>query len=217
MSNCKFCNSEVSNEECVSLATVRPVIFEIIKKDYPDITRSDTICINDLNQYRYGYVESIIKNGKDMSHIQKSVSKSILNNEVVAEEPFEKLTFGQKVSDKMASFGGSWKFILSFASILIGWIIINIIVLVEKPFDPYPFILLNLVLSCLAAIQAPVIMMSQNRQEVKDRTRATNDYKVNLKSELELRQLHQKIDNLMSTQWDQMNEILDILKEIKDK
>ena len=109
----------------------------------------------------------------------------------------EKLTFGQQVSDKIADVAGSWTFILTFMFLLIVWISLNYWVLVNKPFDPYPFILLNLILSCIAAIQAPVIMMSQNRQEEKDRERAKKDYKINLKSELEIRELHEKIDHLI--------------------
>jgi uncharacterized membrane protein len=102
-----------------------------------------------------------------------------------------KLKFGDKIADKMAEFAGSWVFIISFMTVLFSWILINILLL-KKAFDPYPFILLNLILSCIAAMQAPVIMMSQNRQEQKDRLRAENDYKVNLKSELIVEDLHVK-------------------------
>ncbi len=105
-------------------------------------------------------------------------------------------SFGQKASDKMAAFAGSWTFIISFTLVLIGWIIINALVL-TRAFDPYPFVLLNLVLSCVAAIQAPLIMMSQKRQEEKDRQRAENDYKVNLKSEIILEDLHRKLDAIL--------------------
>jgi uncharacterized membrane protein len=106
-------------------------------------------------------------------------------------------TFGERVADRVAAFGGSWRFIISFGIVLLGWILINSVWLIRTPpFDPYPFILLNLVLSCLAALQAPVIMMSQNRQEAKDRQRAQNDYLINLKAELEIRSLHQKLDAL---------------------
>jgi uncharacterized membrane protein len=101
------------------------------------------------------------------------------------------------VADKVASFGGSWTFIISFIIFLLIWIAFNAFWLANKGFDPYPFILLNLILSCIAALQAPVIMMSQNRQEEKDRERAKKDYKINLKSELEIRELHEKIDHLI--------------------
>ena len=127
-------------------------------------------------------------------------------------------SFGERLSDKLASFGGSWTFLILFGSILLAWITLNSIALLAKPFDPYPYILLNLVLSCLAAIQAPVIMMSQNRQEDKDRLRSQHDYQVNLKAELEIRHLHEKIDHLLSRQWERLVEIqqiqIDLMSEI---
>ena len=134
------------------------------------------------------------------------------------DEADETMTFGQRLADRVASFGGSWPFILMFAGVLIVWITINSVSLFSKPFDPFPFILLNLVLSCLAAIQAPIIMMSQNRQNEKDRLKAYNDYRVNLKAELEIRHLHSKIDLLLTHQWQRLLEIqqvqTDLLEEI---
>lgn len=122
----------------------------------------------------------------------------IVNN--LKNPPQEILSRGQKISDKVARFGGSWKFIIVFASILFVWILFNVLAITALRFDPYPFILMNLVLSCIAALQAPVIMMSQNRQEEKDRMRAENDYMVNLKAELEVRSLHEKMDLLLEEQ-----------------
>lgn len=117
------------------------------------------------------------------------------------------LTVGQRVADRVAAFGGSWTFILIFMGVLIGWIILNGVLLVTKPFDPYPFILLNLFLSMLAALQAPIIMMSQNRQAVKDRLNAEHDYEVNLKAELEIEQLHVKLDELREQRWAELVEM----------
>lgn len=114
----------------------------------------------------------------------------------------ERLTFGQKISDKVASFGGSWNFIILFGVILFLWICFNVIAIKQWQFDPFPFILMNLILSCIAALQAPIIMMSQNRQEEKDRIRSENDYLINLKSEMQIRSLHQKIDLLLEKQMD---------------
>lgn len=111
----------------------------------------------------------------------------------------EKYTFGQKAADAIAKFAGSWAFIFSFVGVLAAWMVINII-LAAKAFDPYPFILLNLVLSCVAAIQAPLIMMSQNRQEEKDRRRAENDYKVNLKTEIMIEDIHGKMNRILARQ-----------------
>jgi uncharacterized membrane protein len=128
---------------------------------------------------------------------------------------------GDRISDKVASFGGSWKFIISFSIIILVWISVNGMVLLLKPFDPFPFILLNLILSCVAAMQAPIIMMSQNRQEKKDRNRSENDYKINLKSEIEIRTLHEKVDHLLLDQWSKMMKIqevqLEILEEIRTR
>lgn len=139
-----------------------------------------------------------------------------------SQAPAENLTVGQKISDKIARFGGSWSFIISFLIILIAWITYNSIASKEA-FDPYPFILMNLVLSCIAALQAPIIMMSQNRTEEKDRKRAENDYMVNLKAELEIRSLHSKIDllieeqlkTLYDSQMQQLQHLQDITEEIQ--
>ncbi|HRX92163.1 MAG TPA: DUF1003 domain-containing protein [Candidatus Izemoplasmatales bacterium] len=123
-----------------------------------------------------------------------------------------RLTVGQKVSDKVADWAGSWAFIISFVAILIAWIVINGIFLASGAFDPYPFILLNLILSCVAALQAPIIMMSQNRQDAKDRLRSENDYKVNLKAEIILEDLHKKIDTLLINQNDLKKQIAELKK-----
>lgn len=130
----------------------------------------------------------------------------------------KKRTFGEVVADKIADFGGSWTFILIFVSVMMIWMTFNVVSTKELQFDAYPFILLNLVLSCLAALQAPIIMMSQNRQEEKDRAQSENDYVVNLKAELEVRELHIKIDQLLRNQWGRMMEVqryqVDLLTEV---
>jgi uncharacterized membrane protein len=129
----------------------------------------------------------------------------------------KKLTFGERLSDRIASFGGSWRFIILFGAVLLVWIALNAVFLVNRGFDPYPFILLNLILSCLAAIQAPIIMMSQNRAEARDRLRAENDYKINLKAELEIRHLHEKIDHLLRRQYNRLFEIQQIQIELLEE
>ena len=130
--------------------------------------------------------------------------KLLLQN--ISQPPDEQLTLGQRLADRVARFGGSWKFITWFGAVLCIWIIINLLLKGRHRFDPYPFILLNLLLSCLAAIQAPVIMMSQNRQEEKDRQRNENDYMVNLKAEIEIKTLHQKMDLLIQEQFKKLIE-----------
>jgi uncharacterized membrane protein len=128
-------------------------------------------------------------------------------------------SFGLRLADRVASFGGSWTFIIIFVTVLLAWIAINTVVLLKKPFDPFPYILLNLILSCIAAIQAPVILMSQNRQEGKDRLKAEHDYRVNLKAEFEIRSLHEKIDHMLVHQWQRLMEIqqvqTDLLSELR--
>jgi len=135
--------------------------------------------------------------------------------------PAEVLSPGQNISDKVARFGGSWKFITAFGIILTIWIAFNVLAVINYRFDPYPFILMNLILSCIAALQAPVIMMSQNRKEEKDRMRSENDYLVNLKAEMQIRSLHQKIDVLLEEQiktlFETQQQQFLMLKEIKDK
>src|SRR5690606_617876 len=161
--------------------------------------------------------------------IDKDVMEAFQNNSILSEniqdELESELTFGQRLADKVAAFGGSWAFIVTFFSFIVIWITINILFLATRPFDPYPFILLNLILSCLAAIQAPIIMMSQNRQEQKDRETSQRDYKINLKAELEIKLLSEKIDHLLVYQNKKLLEIQeiqtdyleDIMKELKRK
>lgn len=157
--------------------------------------------------------------------VERSIEEQNLLMQNLDNPPIESLTFGQRISDKVARFGGSWKFIIVFSAILFVWICFNVLAIKSLQFDPYPFILMNLVLSCIAALQAPIIMMSQNRQEEKDRERAKKDYMINLKSELEIRILHEKIDHLILHQQQELIEIQklqvdmmnDILKKMEGK
>jgi uncharacterized membrane protein len=150
-------------------------------------------------------IKNLAKSGKEqLSKLQEIVQKSIEEEKLVVDnllnEPKEVMTRGQSISDKVARFGGSWSFIISFSVILFVWIVYNSFSSELNQFDPYPFILMNLVLSTIAALQAPVIMMSQNRKEERDRKRNENDYMVNLKAELQVRSLHQKIDLMQKEQ-----------------
>jgi len=163
----------------------------------------------------------LAKEKGQLSKLDREVITSMVEHDPlvkdVEEEIQEKLTIGQKLADKIAEFGGSWTFIIIFFTLLLIWVAINSYVLLAKPFDPFPYILLNLFLSCLAAIQAPIIMMSQNRKEEKDRLRSENDYKVNLKAELEIRHLHEKMDNLVQKQWQRLIEIQKIQMDLLDE
>lgn len=147
-------------------------------------------------------VKKILDNDQDLkaSNIDEKLIHELISGKIsknINETQDETLTVGQRTADKIAAFGGSWPFIIIFGIILFGWIALNTVILMKKAFDPYPFVFLNLVLSCLAAVQAPVIMMAQNRQTEKDRLTAANDYLVNLKSEIIIEDLHKKIDVLM--------------------
>lgn len=152
---------------------------------------------NEIDQLLSGQSASLKKLHKIVKETLKS-EELIINN--LLHPPDEALSKGQKISDKVAKFGGSWKFIITFLLILTVWIVFNVLALQKNQFDPFPFILMNLILSCMAALQAPVIMMSQNRQNDKDRVRSENDYLINLKAELEIRSLHQKMDLLLEEQ-----------------
>jgi uncharacterized membrane protein len=170
----------------------------------------------DIKKLLYSESEQLIK-------LQNIVKKTIEDENLIIENllnpPKDILTNGQEISDKVARFGGSWSFIISFFIILISWIVYNSLSSKANTFDPYPFILMNLILSCIAALQAPIIMMSQNRQEEKDRKRNENDYLINLKAELEIRSLNQKIDLLLEDQikmlFDSQAKQIEILKKIE--
>lgn len=216
---CQVCGKKFPAKNLLRANIVRPSVVKIIEKNHPGWIPDGFICENDLNHFRSEYVYSLVEEEKgELSNLEKEVVDSIAHHEILAtqiEQEYEaNLTFGQKLSDKLARFGGSWTFILCFASFLFAWVIINSLVLLKKPFDPYPYILLNLFLSCLAALQAPIIMMSQKRQEEKDRARSTHDYQVNLKAELEVRHLHEKIDHLLSKQWERLVNIQEIQLEL---
>jgi uncharacterized membrane protein len=185
--------------------TVRPLVVELIRKTCPEWGPEQPICFSCMSRSRTEYVARVLEEQRaDRSQIDAEVRRSLREQEALAIDVNEwfdsQLTYGQRLADRVAEFGGSWGFIIGFGVILVGWIAVNTMALLRQPFDPYPYILLNLVLSCLAAVQAPVIMMSQNRQEAKDRLHAEHDYQVNLKAELEIRQLHWKLDQLLTHQ-----------------
>ncbi|TWU26766.1 hypothetical protein Pla52o_06210 [Novipirellula galeiformis] len=223
---CSICKKKFPLAEVTPSRLVRPAMAALIVADHPDWDRDSYGCHNDLNHYRSLYMQDILTAEKgELSSLEKEVLDSLREHDILTqnlnETVDEEATLGQRLADRVATFGGSWTFILFFASVLIVWITINSIALLSKPFDPFPFILLNLVLSCLAAIQAPVIMMSQNRQEAKDRLRSENDYRVNLKAELEIRHLHSKLDLLLTHQWQRLLEIQQVqtglLEELENK
>ncbi|SYZ72961.1 conserved hypothetical protein [Candidatus Zixiibacteriota bacterium] len=218
---CISCHKQKDRNDTRPLEILSTSVAELIKKEHPDWSSHDYICLSCLNKYRAEYVEDVLRDEKgELTNLEQSVLESLREHEVLSKDinlEFDsKLTAGQRLADKIADFGGSWGFITSFMLVLIIWIIINSSALFGRHYDPYPFILLNLILSCLAAIQAPVIMMSQNRQESKDRLRAEHDYQVNLKAELEIRHINAKIDQLISHQWQRLLEIQKIQMELME-
>jgi len=212
---CAISGIEYPPDELYRGSALRKSLLELIRKDYPNFNSDSYISFEELNKFRKKYLELLIEEEVgELSNLENEVVNSISRNKLISDnievELDRKLTFGERLSDRIANFGGSWTFIIIFFIILFIWIAINIFLLVSKPFDPYPFILLNLILSCLAAIQAPIIMMSQNRKEARDRLRSENDYKINLKAELEIRVIHEKLDHLVAHQNQKMLEIQEI-------
>jgi uncharacterized membrane protein len=219
---CQICKKPKRMSEVVPAELVSEPVVEIIRKTYPNWSNNGFICIPDLNDFRAKYVKELIESEKgEFSDPEKQVVKSIREEEILAKNvnlEFEKgLTLGQRLADGLSDFAGSWRFIIGFVIVLIIWISVNVVVLVSNAFDPYPFILLNLVLSCLAAMQAPIILMSQNRQEQKDRLRAEADYRTNLKAELEIRHLHEKLNHLIRNQWQRLLEIQEVQTELMEE
>ena len=219
---CQICKKRKRLSEVIPAGSVQEHLVETIRKTHPDWYSGGFVCIPDLNQFRAKYVKDILEKDKgELSTLEEQVVRSLKEQETLSKntniEFDQQLTPGQRLADKVAESAGSWKFIIIFVCILVLWIAINSVVLIWKPFDPYPFILLNLVLSCIAAIQGPVIMMSQNRQEAKDRLRAEHDYMVNLKAELEIRNLHEKMDHYLTNQWQRLLEIQEVQTELMEE
>ncbi len=223
---CQICQVAKSPDAGTMGENIRPSLAEYIRSRRPGWDSHQFVCFDDLAVFRREYVTHALQDELgELSALDNEVIESLQAHEIVSQhighEFDKKLTFGERLSDQIAEFGGSWRFIIFFGAVLVAWIALNAVVLSERGFDPYPFILLNLILSCLAAIQAPVIMMSQNRAELRDRLRAENDYKVNLKAELEIRHLHEKVDHLLRRQYQRLFEIqqiqIELLEELAQK
>ena len=206
---CSLCGAQVEGRTLASPQKLENRILDLIKQDRPEWEAKRGICVNCLEQYRAKkFVSYLEAEYQKLSEIEHSVVSKITRrgrvSRVVHQDMDATMTFGERVADKVAQFGGSWRFIGLFGGILVVWMVVNAWVLAARPFDPYPFILLNLVLSTLAALQAPVIMMSQNRQAHKDRMQANQEYEINLMAEIEIRDLHDKLDSLRFKQWHEL-------------
>lgn len=221
---CQICGKKFSTKNLFHCSLIKNGILSEIKQHHPNWDGSGYICEQDLDNFRANYIKNLILEEQGaLSRLDEEVIQSYRDQELVTEninkQVLEEMTFGEKIADRVASFGGSWTFLFSFFIVIVFWIILNILFLSRKAFDPYPFILLNLILSCLAAVQAPVIMMSQNRQAKKDKIKSDYEYMINLKAELEIKHINSKIDQLMREQWKRMLDIqniqIDLMEEIK--
>ncbi len=214
--SCQVCGRTTSLRRAI---VVRPAVASLIQQEVQRWDETGWICLEDLQRFQHKYVERLLEDEKgEITQLEQEVLESLRDQEILSQNPETEfdagLTLGQRAADRIAKFGGSWIFIALFGLVMFCWMLLNSYVLAARPFDPYPYILLNLALSCLAAIQAPVIMMSQRRQEARDRKRSLRDYQVNLKAELEIRHLHQKIDHLLSRQWERLVEIQEVQMEL---
>jgi uncharacterized membrane protein len=209
---CSISGRRFPHADLTPLEGLRPSLLERIRLDHPELGADALISREELARYRALYLEELLRDERgELTELDREVAESIARHETLSENidaEFEvRRTLGERISDQLANFGGSWIFILLFMVALAAWIAFNQVAAEPAQFDPFPYILLNLILSCVAALQAPIIMMSQKRQEARDRLRAESDYRVNLKAELEIRHLHEKIDYLMSRQWQRLAEI----------
>lgn len=217
---CALTGHIVSARDGVRLDMLRPAMADHIRSMHPDLPEDAYISRAALAKERAAYIAATLQAERgDLSQLDHDVIESLAANDILTENVEEEIesgrTFGERAADAIASFGGSWTFIISFVIFINLWMALNVAGALGA-FDPFPFILLNLVLSCVAALQAPVIMMSQKRQEAKDRRRSENDYRVNLKAELEIRHLHEKIDHMLTRQWERLAEIQSIQIELME-
>jgi uncharacterized membrane protein len=221
---CVLCGRAFPPSELMPSELIRPAYAALALPATPTLGPGALVCREDLDRLRSEYVERVLAEDKgELSELEHEVVRSIREQDLLTENinaEFEKeLTLGERAADRVAAFGGSWTFLAIFALAIVFWVALNARLVLATPFDPFPYILLNLILSCLAAVQAPVIMMSQNRQEAKDRLRSEHDYRVDLKAELEVRHLNAKLDFLLNRQWQRLLEVqqlqTDMLKELR--
>ena len=216
---CQVSGKELPLSEAVPVDLIRDSLIPTLKQGCPNLDSSGYISMDELNKARIKHAQDLTTDeSSELRDLKQQVAESLLQQDTItknSEKEFDaRATRGERIADKVAAFGGSWKFIGIFAFVLVVWMAGNTAVIMSKPFDPYPYIFLNLVLSCLAAIQAPVIMMSQNRSEARDRMRGENDYKTNLKAELEVQMINEKIDKLINDQWTHLLEIQQMQMEM---
>jgi uncharacterized membrane protein len=224
---CALCGKRHPKQQLVHARGIRPAVSRHLADRYADRWKAGaSVCRECFNRERLEHLLGRLAQDRgELSAIESDVAQKAVDHMAIAEridEEFERsASTGQRVADAVARVGGSWPFVIGFVAILLAWTAVNTWVLGRKAFDPYPYILLNLVLSCIAALQAPIIMMSQNRSASHDRRRAEQDYRVNLKAELEVASLHDKVDHLLHAQWEHLVEMqevqIDLLTQIAEK
>ena len=215
---CPITGEAKPSRDLVILDHLHPAIVDRIRQDHPGLSATSRISRTAADRYRKLYVEELLRQERgELTQLDREVARSLAEGvtlSVNVEDDYSgRRTLGERLSDNLAAFGGSWPFLIIFGVLLAAWMIFNS-QQGQNAFDPFPYILLNLILSCLAAVQAPIIMMSQKRQEAKDRMRSLNDYQVNLKAELEIRHLHEKLDHLITRQWERLAEIQELQLEL---
>lgn len=223
---CVICGNRFTITEGLFLRDLSDLLKEQVIQTNKYAKESSFICLKDLQKLRIDRMQKTIDQDLKIDHqmsdqLQKELEKDTYVIKNINDTVYGKRTRGQKMADAVAKFGGSWQFIITFSIIIILWMTINVLHLFGVSFDPYPFILLNLFLSCVAALQAPIIMMSQNRQADRDRFDSENDYRTNTKSEMEIRVLHEKMDQLNEVQWPHILDIqkmqIEVLSEIENE
>lgn len=217
---CQLTNKMVNENNATDAFSIRDELLDIIKEKNPNFDIEGWISNDELNKIKSERIKKLLKEDVGyLGEIENKVAEAVEKHDFMSKDftvldEDDELTFGQRMADKVSEFGGSWKFIMFFWGFLLIWISINIFVLQSNSFDPYPFILLNLILSCVAALQAPVIMMSQNRMQEKDRARAINDFKVGLKTEIEIQVIDEKINHLVNKQIFHIHENMELQNEM---
>jgi uncharacterized membrane protein len=219
---CQICRKHQNKTGLVQAESVHAPIVDLIKKEYPAWSPEGYICPEDLNRFRIRYFRDEEEKERDeCASLEGTVSDGMnVEDHLPKNDNIEyenELTFGEHLADTIAGFAGSWTFIGVFAVTIILWVALNTFILLSGSFDPYPYILLNLALSVLAAVQAPVIIMSQNRQEMRDRLHADRDYQVSIHTDREIHRLHSKIDHLMTNQGQKLLEIQNIQLELMEE
>jgi uncharacterized membrane protein len=219
---CPICGKSYALTGMRLVSATTPGTQEAIRSLSPSIPPDVHVCLEDVARMRRIYLESMLERERGaLTALDHAVLHSLEAGTPLSAEPDglldDKRTFGERAADAVARFGGSWTFIFAFLLVILTWVGLNAAGALAGPFDPYPFILLNLVLSCVAALQAPVIMMSQRRQEAKDRLRSESDYKINLKAELEIRHLHEKLDLHLNRQWERLAAIQRLQVELLEE